>query len=55
LQELSWTVDRRPKGGKRMLQKVDGFRFTLVNGEVIVQGVALAEAMPGRLIRGQQS
>jgi hypothetical protein len=55
LQELSWTVGRRPKGGKRMLQKVDGFRFTLVNGAVIVQDVAMTEAMPDRLIRGPQS
>lgn len=26
-----------PAGGKRMMQKVDGFRYTIVNGEVIVQ------------------
>ena len=43
-----------PAGGKRMLQKVDGFRYTLVNGEVVVQDGVMTEAMPGRLVRGAQ-
>jgi N-acyl-D-aspartate/D-glutamate deacylase len=43
-----------PAGGKRMLQKVDGFRYTLVNGEVVVQDGVMTEAMPGRLVHGPQ-
>ena len=41
-----------PAGGKRMLQKVDGFRYTIVGGEVIVQNGAATDALPGRLVRG---
>ena len=43
-----------PAGGKRMLQKVDGFRYTLVNGEVIVKDGEMTGALPGRLVRGPQ-
>jgi N-acyl-D-aspartate/D-glutamate deacylase len=43
-----------PAGGKRMLQKVDGFRYTIVNGEVIVQDGVMTDALPGRLVRGPQ-
>ena len=43
-----------PAGGKRMLQKVDGFRYTLVNGEVIVKDGVMTGALPGRLVRGPQ-
>ena len=43
-----------PAGGKRMLQKVDGFRYTLVNGEVIVRDGVMTGALPGRLVRGPQ-
>ena len=43
-----------PTGGKRMLQKVDGFRYTIVNGQVIVQDGRMTDAMPGRLVRGPQ-
>jgi N-acyl-D-aspartate/D-glutamate deacylase len=41
-----------PAGGKRMLQKADGYRYTFVSGiEVMRDGVA-SGALPGRLIRG---
>ena len=43
-----------PAGGKRMMQKVDGFRYTIVNGEVIVKDGVMTDAMPGRLVRGPQ-
>jgi len=43
-----------PTGGKRMLQKVDGFRYTIVGGEVIVKDGVMTDAMPGRLVRGPQ-
>ena len=44
-----------PAGGKRMLQRVDGLRYTIVSGEVIVQDGVMTDAMPGRLVRGPQS
>jgi N-acyl-D-amino-acid deacylase len=43
-----------PAGGKRMLQKVDGFRYTIVSGEVIVKDGEMTDARPGRVIRGPQ-
>jgi len=43
-----------PAGGKRMLQKVDGFRYTLVSGEVIVKDGVMTNTLPGRLVRGPQ-
>ena len=43
-----------PAGGKRMMQKVDGFRYTLVNGEVVVRDGVMTDALPGRLVRGPQ-
>ncbi len=43
-----------PTGGKRMLQNVDGFRYTIVGGEVIVKDGVMTDAMPGRLVRGPQ-
>ena len=44
-----------PAGGKRMLQKVRGFRYTIVNGEVIVQDGMMTAALPGKLVRGPQT
>ena len=43
-----------PAGGKRMLQKADGFRYTIVSGKVVVHDGEMTEAMPGRLVRGPQ-
>ena len=43
-----------PAGGKRMLQKADGYRHTFVSGvEVMRDGDATGE-LPGRLVRGAQ-
>ena len=44
-----------PAGGKRMMQKVRGFRYTIVNGEVIVQDGMMTAALPGKLVRGPQT
>jgi N-acyl-D-aspartate/D-glutamate deacylase len=44
-----------PTGGKRMLQKVDGFRYTIVSGEVIVRDGEMTDARPGRVVRGPQT
>ena len=50
-----YTAFDLPLGGARVLQKVDGFRYTIVNGEIVVQDGAMTEARPGKLVRGPQS
>jgi N-acyl-D-aspartate/D-glutamate deacylase len=49
--ELSFDL---PAGGKRLLQKVEGYRHTFVAGtETYVDGEPTG-ALPGRLVRGAQ-
>ncbi len=43
-----------PAGGKRLLQRVDGYRHTFVNGVEIVADGESTGATPGALIRGAQ-
>jgi N-acyl-D-aspartate/D-glutamate deacylase len=43
-----------PAGGRRMFQAADGYRYTLVSGEVIMADGQPTAARPGRLIRGAQ-
>ena len=40
-----------PAGGKRMLQDAEGYRYTLVSGQVVIAGDRLTDARPGRLVR----
>lgn len=40
-----------PAGGKRLLQDVNGYIATIVNGEIINEKGQLTGAMPGRLVR----
>jgi len=40
-----------PAGGKRLMQTADGYRATLVAGEVITENGALTGARPGRVVR----
>ncbi|MEO7091793.1 MAG: amidohydrolase family protein [Polyangiales bacterium] len=40
-----------PAGGKRLLQRAEGYLATLVNGEVVVDRGTLTGARPGRLVR----
>jgi N-acyl-D-aspartate/D-glutamate deacylase len=41
-----------PAGGRRLLQRADGYRHTLVNGiEIMCNGQATGE-LPGKLLRG---
>lgn len=47
-----YTAYDLPLGGARVLQKADGFRYTLVNGEIIAQDGEMTEARPGKLVRG---
>jgi len=43
-----------PAGGKRLVQKADGYRLTVKSGEVTYENGAPTGAMPGRLLRGSQ-
>ena len=43
-----------PAGGRRLLQRAEGYRYTLVNGEVTMQNGEPTGALPGGLIRGEQ-
>lgn len=42
-----------PAGGKRFLQDADGYRSTLVRGEIIASDGKLTGALPGRLVRSR--
>jgi N-acyl-D-aspartate/D-glutamate deacylase len=41
-----------PAGGKRLLQRADGYVATLVKGEVTYERGEPTDALPGRLVRG---
>ncbi len=41
-----------PAGGKRLMQRTEGFEATIVSGEVVYRGGAPTGALPGRLVRG---
>ena len=44
-----------PAGGKRLVQRVRGYRATLVAGEVTFEDGEATGALPGRLVRGPQA
>lgn len=44
-----------PAGGRRVFQGAEGYVYTLVSGEVIMENGEPTGAMPGRLIRGAQA
>jgi N-acyl-D-aspartate/D-glutamate deacylase len=44
-----------PTDAKRLVQRTDGYRMTLVAGEVILEDGEPTGALPGKLIRGAQS
>ncbi|MEM6415327.1 MAG: amidohydrolase family protein [Pseudomonadota bacterium] len=44
-----------PTGGKRLLQKADGYIGTLVAGEMIAQNGEMTGTRPGKLVRGPQN
>ena len=44
-----------PADGRRLIQKVDGYRFTICSGEVIYEDGKPTGALPGKLVRGPQS
>jgi N-acyl-D-aspartate/D-glutamate deacylase len=41
-----------PAGGKRLLQRAEGYRCTIQTGQVTFEDGAPTEALPGRLVRG---
>jgi N-acyl-D-aspartate/D-glutamate deacylase len=43
-----------PANGRRFIQRVDGYKYTLVSGEVIMQDGQPTGALPGKIIRGPQ-
>ncbi|MDG2335175.1 MAG: amidohydrolase family protein [Myxococcota bacterium] len=44
-----------PAGGRRLIQRADGYRMTIVGGEVTMRDGMATGALPGRLVRGEQS
>jgi len=40
-----------PAGGRRLIQKVDGYRYTVVSGEVTFEDGEPTGARPGALVR----
>jgi N-acyl-D-aspartate/D-glutamate deacylase len=43
-----------PAGGKRLLQKADGYAATVVSGVITYRDGAATGALPGRLVKGQR-
>lgn len=43
-----------PSGGRRLIQKADGYLATFVNGEITYRNGIATDALPGRLVRGPQ-
>ncbi len=41
-----------PSGGRRLVQRIDGYDATIVSGEVVSKMGKPTEALPGRLVRG---
>jgi N-acyl-D-aspartate/D-glutamate deacylase len=44
-----------PAGGRRMFQTAEGYRYTIVSGEIVMRDGEATDARPGKLIRGAQS
>ena len=49
-----WLEFDLPAGGKRLLQKADGYVWTIKNGEVTFENGVWTGATPGGLVRGPQ-
>ena len=43
-----------PAGGKRLLQKAEGYEVTIVSGAITYRNGQATGALPGRLVRGQR-
>jgi N-acyl-D-aspartate/D-glutamate deacylase len=44
-----------PAGGKRLLQGARGYVATVVSGKVTYRDGKATDALPGKLVRGQQA
>ena len=44
-----------PAGGRRLVQRAEGYDFTICAGEVIVEAGVPTEARPGGVVRGPQA
>ena len=44
-----------PQRGRRLIQRAEGYRATIVSGEVILRDGEPTDARPGRLVRGAQA
>ena len=44
-----------PAGGKRLVQKAEGYRYTIVSGEIVLEHGEPTGATPGKLVRGAQA
>ncbi len=49
-----WLAFDLPAGGKRLLQKAQGYDYTIKSGQITFKNGVLADARPGGLIRGPQ-
>jgi N-acyl-D-aspartate/D-glutamate deacylase len=43
-----------PAGGRRLVQEIDGYRYTICSGEITFEGGKPTGALPGRVVRGPQ-
>ncbi len=44
-----------PANGRRLVQKVDGYKYTICSGKVIYEDGQATGALPGKLVRGPQA
>jgi N-acyl-D-aspartate/D-glutamate deacylase len=44
-----------PAEGRRFVQRADGYRYTVVSGEVTFESGEATGAMPGKVVRGPQA
>jgi len=49
-----WLAFDLPAGGKRLLQKADGYEITIKSGQVTFRNGEYQHVHPGRLVRGPQ-
>lgn len=50
-----WLAFDLPAGGKRLLQKAEGYDYTVKSGQVTFKGGVVTDKRPGGLIRGPQA
>jgi N-acyl-D-aspartate/D-glutamate deacylase len=44
-----------PAGGRRLMQKADGYDATIVSGQVTYRNGKATTSLPGRLVRGNRA